>query len=103
MLLPALLPVIRNFPPERLPITAAAVNLGFFGAAAGPLLGGVVAAAHAWRWFHAGFAGLGVWYWRRRSSPCPITGACWRHCAARPAAPNRPRCRGGRGADFSMR
>jgi MFS family permease len=47
-------PVIRRFGPERLPISAAFVNIGFFGAsAAGPLLGGLVAAGGIWRGFHA--------------------------------------------------
>lgn len=54
LLVIALPPVIRRFPPEKMPITAAAVNIGFFGAVtAGPLLGGAVASEHVWRWFYA--------------------------------------------------
>jgi len=61
LLVTALPPVMRRFPPERLPITAAFINIAFFGAiAAGPLLGGVIALAHAWRGLNAGFAALGV-------------------------------------------
>jgi predicted MFS family arabinose efflux permease len=61
LLVTALPPVVRGFPPGRTPFTAAFVNIGFFGAiAAGPLLGGAVAAIHAWRWLYAGFAALGV-------------------------------------------
>jgi len=61
LLVTALPPVIRRFPPERLSITAAFINIAFFGAiAAGPLLGGVIALAHAWRGLNAGFAAFGV-------------------------------------------
>ena len=61
LLIVALPPVIRRFPPERMPTTAAMVNIGFFGAVtAGPLIGGVVADAHVWRWFYGGLAGLGL-------------------------------------------
>lgn len=59
LLVAALPPVIRQFPPARMPVTAAAVNIGFFGAVtAGPLIGGAVAAAHAWRWMFAGFGAV---------------------------------------------
>lgn len=61
LLVTALPPVVRQFPPERVPLTAAFINIGFFGAiAAGPLLGGAVQYGHAWRGLYAGFAGLGV-------------------------------------------
>ncbi len=61
LLVAALPPVIQRFPPDRMPITAAAVNIGFFGAVtAGPLLGGAVAHASAWRWFYGGLAGVGT-------------------------------------------
>jgi MFS family permease len=61
LLVTALPPVVRGFPPERAPFTAAFVNVGFFGAiAAGPLLGGAVAALHLWRWLYAAFAVLGL-------------------------------------------
>ncbi len=60
----ALPPVVRRFPPERMPLTAAWVNIGFFGAVAlGPLLGGLVAGAHVWRWFYAGLSGIGAIVW----------------------------------------
>jgi MFS family permease len=58
LLVVALPPVIQRFPPEKLPVTAVWINLGFFGAVCiGPLLGGAVAAIDAWRWF---FVALGV-------------------------------------------
>jgi MFS family permease len=61
LLVTALPPVIRRFPPSRLPVTAVFINLGFFRAiAAGPLLGGAVAALHLWRGLYGGFAGLGI-------------------------------------------
>ncbi len=61
LLVTSLPPVMRQFPPERLPTSAAFVNLGLFGAvAAGPLLGGVVAYAHAWRELYGAFALLGL-------------------------------------------
>ncbi|MGH7076070.1 MAG: MFS transporter, partial [Stellaceae bacterium] len=61
LLIAALPPVIQRFPPARMPITAVAINIGFFGAVtAGPLIGGVVSAGHAWRWFDAGLGGIGL-------------------------------------------
>jgi MFS family permease len=61
LLVTSLPPVMRQFPPERLPTSAAFVNLGLFGAvAAGPLLGGLVAHEHAWREIYGSFAFLGV-------------------------------------------
>ncbi len=63
LLVIALPPVIRRFPPERLPITAAAINIGFFGAVTvGPIIGGYVGQVHVWRWFYAllGLVGAGV-------------------------------------------
>lgn len=60
LLIIALPPVIRRFPAERMPITAGAVNIGFFGAVTvGPLLGGLVAFGQAWRWFDAGLGAAG--------------------------------------------
>jgi len=61
LLVTALPPVVRGFPPSRTPLTAAFINIAFFGAiAAGPLLGGAIAAENAWRWLYAGFAVLGL-------------------------------------------
>jgi hypothetical protein len=43
-----------------MPITAAAVNIGFFGAVTvGPLLGGITAYGHAWRWLYGGLGAVG--------------------------------------------
>jgi Major Facilitator Superfamily len=61
LLVVALPPVVQRFPASRLPITAAAVNIGFFGATmVGPLLGGVAAYGHAWRWFYIALGLLGA-------------------------------------------
>ncbi len=61
LLVSALPPVFRRFPPERLPRTATAVNIGFFGAVTiGPMIGGTVAYYESWRWFYAGLAGIGA-------------------------------------------
>ena len=52
LLVVALPPLITGFSVERLSTTAGAVNIGLFGAVtAGPLIGGFVAQAGAWRWF----------------------------------------------------
>lgn len=61
LLVAALPPVIQHFPPDRMPMTAVAIDIGFFGAVtAGPLLGGAVALGGVWRWFYGGLAGIGV-------------------------------------------
>ncbi len=61
LLVVALPPVVQRFGPGRLPLTTAFVNIGFFGAtAAGPLIGGGVAAAGGWRWFYLALACLGA-------------------------------------------
>ncbi len=61
LLVAALPPVIRQFPAGKLPTTVVWINLGFFGAVCvGPVLGGAVAAGHAWRWFFAALAGIGL-------------------------------------------
>lgn len=61
LLVIALPPVIQRFPPEKLPVTAVWINLGFFGAVCiGPLLGGAIAAIHAWRWFFVVLGAIGA-------------------------------------------
>ncbi|HTT05961.1 MAG TPA: MFS transporter [Steroidobacteraceae bacterium] len=60
LLVIALPPVIRRFPAERMPLSAAFINIGFFGAVtAGPLLGGWVSAIDGWRWMYGGLALIG--------------------------------------------
>jgi MFS family permease len=60
MLVIALPPVVRRFGVEKMPSTAAFVNIGFFGAiTGGPLVGGAAAEGHVWRWFFGGLAALG--------------------------------------------
>jgi MFS family permease len=64
LLVIALPPVIQRFPARRMPITASAINIGFFGAVTvGPLLGGITAFAHAWRAFYAALGALGCLTW----------------------------------------
>lgn len=64
LLVIALPPVIQRFPARRMPTTAAAINIGFFGAVTvGPLLGGITAYGHAWRTFYAALGGLGCLTW----------------------------------------
>lgn len=61
LLVVALPPVIRRFPVGRLTLTAAFIDIAFFGAIAiGPILGGVVAILGAWRWFYAILAAIGM-------------------------------------------
>jgi MFS family permease len=61
LLVAALPPVIQRFPADRMPITAAIINLAFFGAVmAGPLVGGAAAHGHGWRWFYGGLGGVGA-------------------------------------------
>ncbi len=64
LLIIALPPVIQRFPARRMPTTAAAINIGFFGAVTvGPLFGGITAFAHAWRVFYAALGGVGCLTW----------------------------------------
>lgn len=61
LLVIALPPIMRQFPAERVPLTAALVNVALFGGvAAGPLLGGVVGVLHDWRGLHAALAAIAV-------------------------------------------
>jgi MFS family permease len=64
LLIIAVPPVIQRFPPKHMPITAVAINIGFFGAVTvGPLFGGITAFGHAWRAFYAGLGALGCLTW----------------------------------------
>ncbi len=64
LLVGALPPLILRFPPSKLPLTAAFVNIGLFGAIAlGPFLGNVFADAGTWRWLFVAAAVLGVFGW----------------------------------------
>ncbi len=62
MLIAAAPALVLGWPTKRLPTTAMVMNMGIFGAvAAGPAIGGVQAAAHAWRplfWIVTGIGGL---------------------------------------------
>ncbi|HEU4675226.1 MAG TPA: MFS transporter [Motilibacteraceae bacterium] len=66
MLVAALPPLVTRFGVGKLPVTVAVVNVGLFGATTlGPIVGGLVAAAGAWRLLFAvlgvlGLLGLGV-------------------------------------------
>lgn len=52
-------PLITRFSAARLPLSAAAINIAFFGAVtAGPLIGAVVA-PQLWRWLYAALGGCG--------------------------------------------
>ena len=64
LLVAALPPLILRFPPSRLPLTVAFVNIGLFGAIAlGPFLGDVFANIGQWRWLFAAAAILGALGW----------------------------------------
>jgi MFS family permease len=61
LLVAALPPLVTNHGVEKLPLTAAFVNLGLFGMVTlGPLVGGVAAEFDAWRVLYLGIAGLGA-------------------------------------------
>jgi MFS family permease len=64
MLIAAVPPLIIGWPVKRMPITAVVMNMCIFGAvAAGPVIGGVQAAAGDWRplfWLVAGSGGLAL-------------------------------------------
>lgn len=64
LLVGALPPLILRFPPSRLPLTVAFVNIGLFGAIAlGPFLGNVFAHFGDWRWLLLGAAAVGALGW----------------------------------------
>ncbi|HET7662392.1 MAG TPA: MFS transporter [Rhodanobacteraceae bacterium] len=59
LLVAAVPPLATRFPAKKLPFTAAAINIAFFGAVTvGPLIGGAIA-LHGWRWLFEGVAFLG--------------------------------------------
>lgn len=59
LLVIAVPPLVQRFPAERMPSTAAMINIGFFGAVAvGPLLAGGVASTHGWRLFLGALAAV---------------------------------------------
>lgn len=61
LLISALPPLIRNFNIRKLGPTAAFTDMALFGAvAAGPIVGGYVAASGTWRWFFAATALLAL-------------------------------------------
>ena len=61
LLTAAIPPLVQRFGPERLPTSAAWINIGFFGAVTvGPLVGGVATIGQHWRWLFAGLALLGL-------------------------------------------
>lgn len=61
LLVAALPPLVTGHGPDKLPLTAAFVNLGLFGMVTlGPTVGGLVAYASAWRALYLGVAVLGA-------------------------------------------
>ncbi|HEX3868191.1 MAG TPA: hypothetical protein VHV78_15615, partial [Gemmatimonadaceae bacterium] len=57
LLVAALPPVVRTYPANKLPITAAAIDVGFFGAVTiGPLAGALVGEGSRWRLLHTAMA-----------------------------------------------
>jgi len=67
LLVVAVPPLVQRFPASRMPFTAGAIDIGFFGAvAAGPVVGGIVADVH-------GCAGS-----TPRSPSSPQARSCWR-------------------------
>ena len=61
LLVVAIPPLVQKFPARRIPLTAAGINVAFFGAVcAGPLVGGVSALnLHDWRYLFIGLALVG--------------------------------------------
>jgi MFS family permease len=62
LLVVAIPPLVQRFPAKRLPLTAAGINVAFFGAVcAGPLIGGVSALnLHDFRYLFVGLAAVGA-------------------------------------------
>lgn len=61
LLVAVLPPLVTRFPASRLPVTAAVINIGLFGAVTlGPLVGGLVAAHSSWRALFVVLAVLGA-------------------------------------------
>lgn len=61
LLVVALPPVIQQFPVEKLPITAAMIDVGFFGGVTlGPVLAGALASVDGWRWLYGAIALLAL-------------------------------------------
>ena len=61
MLVAALPPLVTGFGPAKLPVTAAVVDIGLFGATTvGPLVGGDIGAHGSWRLLFWGLAAVGV-------------------------------------------
>lgn len=72
LLVIAIPPLTTRFPATRLPLTAAAIDIAFFGAVTvGPLVGGVLA-TEGWRWFFGGLAALGAVGWLLGMSSLPL-------------------------------
>jgi len=64
MLISSLPPLVTRFGAARVPVSAAIVNVGIFGASTlGPIVGGLVAGDAGWRWLLAATALLGAVGW----------------------------------------
>lgn len=64
MLITSLPPLVTRFGAARVPLSAAIVNVGIFGASTlGPIVGGLVSAGDGWRWLLGGAALLGAAGW----------------------------------------
>ncbi|MEX0428180.1 MFS transporter [Nocardioides sp. DS6] len=64
MLITSLPPLVTRFGAARVPVSAAIVNVGLFGASTlGPIAGGLVAAGDGWRWLLGACAVLGALGW----------------------------------------